>query len=415
MLASMTTTLTEPKHLDLLSSSAGPAEWHALTGAHVNCLAYAPCSTFSTSPLILPVCGHRRLRTSVSVRTLYAATAHDSDSNHRLRLRLKVLFIGGTGIISSACSALALERGIDMYLLNRGQSKRPAPPGAQVLHADIHDRASVSPALGDLQFDCVVNWIAFAPQHVEADLELFRDRTRQYIFISSASAYQTPPTHLPVTEETPLDNPFWEYSRAKIACEERLMRAYHATQFPITIVRPSHTYDRMTLPFHGRYTVIDRMRKGKKVIVHGDGSSIWVLTHHRDFATGFIGLLGNSRAIGEAFHITSDELLTWNQIFETLASTAGTRADIVHIPSDVIATHDASWGASLLGDKAHSMIFANTKIKSFVPEFSASTPFAQGAKEIMAWHDADPSRQVVDEALDRKMDDIIAAYESAWR
>jgi len=326
---------------------------------------------------------------------------------------VKVLFIGGTGIISSACSALAVERGMDLYLLNRGRTTRPAPEGARVLHADIRDVASTKKALGDMRFDAVVNWIAFTPEHVEANLEVFLGRTGQYIFISSASAYQTPPVQLPVTESTPLDNPFWAYSRAKIACEERLVRAYREQRFPITIVRPSHTYDRTLLPMHGGYTVIDRMRKGKPIVVHGDGTSLWVMTHHRDFAKGFVGLLGNPHAIGEVFHITSDELLTWNQIAEILARAANGEARIVHVPSDLIAAFDPEWGAGLLGDKTHSMIFDNTKIKRIVPDFAATIPFAQGAEEILAWYDADPARRVVDVQLDRLVDRIIAAQESA--
>ncbi|MFN2222341.1 MAG: NAD-dependent epimerase/dehydratase family protein, partial [Candidatus Promineifilaceae bacterium] len=232
------------------------------------------------------------------------------------------------------------------------------------------------------------------------------------IFISSASAYQTPPAILPIRESTPLHNPFWAYSRAKIACEERLLAAYRDEGFPATIVRPSHTYDRTLLPMSGHYTVVARMRQGKPVIVHGDGTSLWTLTHHRDFAKGFVGLLGNPQAIGQAFHITSDEWLTWNQIFEMVAHAAGAKADLVHVPSDVIAAFDPEWGASLLGDKAHSMIFDNSKIKRFVPDYAATIPFAHGVREIMAWYDGDPSRQVVDEGRDQLMDRIIAAYDA---
>jgi nucleoside-diphosphate-sugar epimerase len=325
---------------------------------------------------------------------------------------MKVLFIGGTGIISSACSRLAIERGIELYLLNRGKSPRAVAARAKILTGDIRDGASAKQALGTLQFDAVVDWVAFTPEHIEADVQLFRNRTKQFVFISSASAYQTPPVNLPVTESTPLDNPFWDYSRAKIACEERLMRAYREEKFPMTIVRPSHTYDCTLLPMHGGYTIVDRMRKGKKVIVHGDGTSLWVLTHHADFAKGFIGLLGNSHAIGEAFQITSDELITWNQIHEIVAEAAGTKARIVHIPSDMILRFDPEWGAGLLGDKAHSMVFDNSKIKRTVPGFSASIPFSQGAREIMAWFDADPSRGIVDEKLDALMDTMIARYDS---
>ena len=322
---------------------------------------------------------------------------------------MKVLFIGGTGIISSACSQLALERGIELYLLNRGHSSRPVPEGAHVLEGDIRDHASATAALGDLSFDAVVNWVAFTSEHIETDLELFKNRTRQYVFISSASAYQTPPLSLPILESTPLSNPFWGYSRDKIACEERLLRAYRDEGFPATIVRPSHTYDRTLLPMDGGYTVVNRMRQGKPVVVHGDGTSLWVLTHHRDFAAGFVGLLGNPHTLGEAFQITSDEVLSWNQIFETVALAAGTTAQLVHVPSEVIAAYDANWGAGLLGDKAHSMIFDNSKLKRAVPGYVATIPFARGAEEIMAWFDEDPARQVVDTKLDRLMDDIIAA------
>lgn len=324
---------------------------------------------------------------------------------------MKVLFIGGTGIISSACAQLAIEQGIELFLLNRGESHRPPAVGASLLHADIRDAAATARVLADLHFDVVVNWIAFTPEHIETDLRLFYGRTAQYVFISSASAYQTPPVLLPVTESTPLHNPFWGYSRAKITCEERLVQAYRQDGFPVTVVRPSHTYDQTLLPMHGGYTVVHRMHQGKKVIVHGDGSSLWTLTHHRDFAKGFVGLLGNNHAIGETFHITSDELLTWNQIFAIVAHAAGVTADIVHIPSDFINRYDPEWGAGLLGDKTHSMIFDNSKIKRAVPGFVATVPFVRGAAEIMAWYDADPARQTVNTELDQRIDAIIAAYE----
>jgi nucleoside-diphosphate-sugar epimerase len=324
---------------------------------------------------------------------------------------MKVLFVGGTGVISSACSRLAVQRGMDVFLLNRGQTERPVPEGARILYGDIRDRRSAEQAMGDSTFDVVVNWINFIPEQVEADLELFGGRTGHYIFISSASAYQKPLSSLPITESTPLDNPFWEYSRAKAACEERLMRAYRQKKFPVTIVRPSHTYDRTKVPLFGHYTDLDRMRKGKKVIVHGDGTSLWVLTHHEDFAKGFVGLLGNDHAIGHAFHITSDELLTWNQIYAIMAQTAGVEPRVVHIPSDFIAAFDAEAGAGLLGDKAHSVIFDNSKIKRLVPDYAATIPFSQGAREIVTWFDADPARQVVDEQTNRLVDSIIAAYE----
>jgi len=327
---------------------------------------------------------------------------------------MQVLFIGGTGTISSACVQLAVERGIELTLLNRGQSDRAVPEGVRVLQGDVRDRDSVEQALGDRTFDAVVDWVAFAPDHIESDLALFRNRTQQYVFISSASAYHKPVLSLPITESTLLYNPYWAYSQAKIACEERLNLAYRQEGFPVTIVRPSHTYDRRSLPFHCRYTVVDRMRKGKKIVVHGDGTSLWVLTHHRDFAKAFVGLLGNNHALGEVFHITSDEVLTWDQIANLVARAAGAEAQIVHVPSEFINAFDPDWGASLLGDKTHSVIFDNTKIKRVVPDYVAAIPFARGAEEIMAWYDADPARQVVDEEVDRLIDRIIAAYESAW-
>lgn len=329
---------------------------------------------------------------------------------------MKVLFIGGTGIISSACAELAIARGIDLYILNRGQSSTRKPAeGAKMLTADVRDRDAMRSAIKDESFDVVVNWVAYTPDHIEPDIALFRGRTGQYVFISSASVYQTPPARLPVTESTPLRNPFWQYSRDKIACEDRLVKAYREEGFPITIVRPSHTYDKAAaLPLTGRYTTVDRMRKGKKVIVHGDGTSLWTLTNNHDFAKGFIGLLGNSHAIGESFHITSDEVLTWNQIYEIVARAAGAAAQIVHIPSDVIVKYDQEWGDGLLGDKSHSMVFDNTKIKRIVPDFVASIPFSQGIEEVIAWHDADRARQVVDERLDALMDRMIGDRENLY-
>jgi nucleoside-diphosphate-sugar epimerase len=327
---------------------------------------------------------------------------------------MKVLFIGGTGIISSACARLALERDVELYLLNRSQSARPVPEKARLLQGDIRQPEQVAQVIGSQTFDAVVDWVAFTPQQVEADLGLFRGKTGQYVFISSASAYQTPPASLPVTEGTPLDNPYWEYSRNKMACEQRLMQAYRAEKFPVTIVRPSHTYDQTLLPMHGGYTMVDRMRKGKPVIVHGDGTSLWVLTHHADFARGFVGLLGNSHAIGDAFQITSDELLNWNQIYNLVAQAAGVEAKLVHVPSELIAAYDPLWGASLLGDKSNSMIFDNSKIKRVVPEFVANIPFAQGARQIIQWYDADPQRRQVDQAFDAIIERILAGYQKAW-
>jgi nucleoside-diphosphate-sugar epimerase len=321
---------------------------------------------------------------------------------------MKVLFIGGTGIISSACSVLARDRGMDLYLFNRGQTDRPVPAGTKTLHGDIRDPQSAAEALRDHVFDVVVDWIAYTEEHVLTDLSLFRGRTGQYVLISSASAYQKPPARLPITELTPLDNPFWEYSRNKIACENALMAAYESESFPVTIVRPSHTYDRTLLPFRGRYTVVDRLRRGKPIVIHGDGTSIWTMTHHQDFARAFVPLLGNDQAIGQAYHITSDEWLTWNQIAGLVAEAAGVEPKIVHVLSETLARYDGDWGDSLLGDKSHSMIFDNSKIRQIVPDFKADIQFSEGAKEIMAWYDANPAARTVDPAFDAVLDQIIA-------
>jgi len=304
-----------------------------------------------------------------------------------------------------------VERGLDVYALNRGATAlRPLPSEVSVLHGDVRDANSVGEALGDREFDVVVNWVAFTPDHVEADLERFRGRIGQYVFISSASVYQTPPSRVPVTESTPLSNPYWQYSRDKIACEDRLVRAYREEGFPATIVRPAHTYDRTAVPAHAGWTLIERMRLGREVVVHGDGTSLWTLTHSDDFAKGFVPLLGNTRTIGEAFHITSDDVLTWNQITMILAKAAGAEAKIVHVSSDTIAAADPVWGAALLGDSAHSMIFDNSKLRSVVPDYVATITLEQAAPEIIAWHDQDPSRQAVDVDLDALMNKLSAEF-----
>ena len=324
---------------------------------------------------------------------------------------MKVLFIGGTGIISSACSPLAIARGLELTLLNRGKSHRPPTEGARILEADVRNADSVRQVLGNEKFDAIVDWIAFTPEHIETDLSLFTGRTDQYIFISSASAYQTPPARLPVTEDTPLDNPFWKYSRDKIACENRLMEAHRKEGFPVTIVRPSHTYDQTMIPLSGRYSPIARMKAGKPIVIHGDGSSLWTLTHHTDFARGFVGLLGHPKAIGEAFHITADFYLSWDRIAHELAAALGVEAKIVHVPSETIAAHDPNLGAGLLGDKTHSMIFDNSKVRALVPDFDCRITFAEGAKEIIAWHEADPKRQSLDPKFDDLTDRLIAAQQ----
>ena len=256
------------------------------------------------------------------------------------------------------------------------------PPGSHSLTVDINKPDAARAALGDLQFDAVVDWIAFTPEHIERDLALFKGRTRQFVFISSASVYQKPPTHYLITESTPLHNPFWDYSQNKIACEKLLLRACREEEFPVTIVRPSYTYNHyfpVAVGGFGCYTLADRLKKGKPVIVHGDGSSLWVMTHAEDFGRGFLGLLGNQQAIGEAFHITSDEVLTWDQIYQTIAEALGVKANIVHVPSDFIVRVAPQLTGNLFGDKAWSTVFDNTKIKTFVPGFKPSFPSAKAS------------------------------------
>jgi nucleoside-diphosphate-sugar epimerase len=331
---------------------------------------------------------------------------------------MKILFIGGTGNISTACTRLALKKGYELYLLNRGNRTRPGLEQAKIIKGDINDVSNIRKAINNLQFDVVANFIAYKPADVIRDIELFKGKTSQYIFISSASAYQKPPTFPVVTESTPLKNPFWEYSRDKIACEDMLTKAYRENGFPMTIVRPSLTYDTVIPVAIGSwedYTIIDRIKRGKKIIVHGDGTSLWTITHSEDFAIGFTGLLGHQQAIGHSFHITSDEVLTWNQIYEAVAEAAGVKANMVHIPSDFICRVAESlgqgwmWG-NLLGDKSVSVIFDNSKIKSFVPEYSATIPFREGIKRTVRWFEADPSRMTVIEETNRFMDKVINEY-----
>jgi len=325
---------------------------------------------------------------------------------------MRVLFIGGTGIISTACAELALAQGIELWLLNRGQ-RGHSVAGANVLTADVRDPIALQAAIAGRTFDVVVDFIAFTTAQIETDLAAFRGRCAQFVFISSASAYRKPPTRWPIDESCVLDNPFWQYSRDKIACEERLIRAFRDERFPVTIVRPSHTYDRSLLPIHGGWTVVERMRRGEPVVVHGDGTSLWTLTHARDFAVGLVGLLGNHRAIGEAVHITSDDVMTWDTIHRIIAQAAGAPVPhLVHVPADVIARLDTRWGDSLLGDKSHCLVFDNRKIRSLVPQFSAPTPYAHGAAEVVAWYDADASRRRIDPTLGPLFDRLIAGMAS---
>ncbi len=329
---------------------------------------------------------------------------------------MKVLFIGGTGNISTAVTRLAVERGIELYLLNRGK-RASTLTGAKILVGDITKPDELRSVLNDHTWDSVVDWIAFTENDVQRDFELFKGKTKQFVFISSASAYQRPASFPIVTESTPLANPFWQYSRDKIACEEKLNVYYRNENFPITIVRPSLTYDTVIpIPIGGwmEYTTVDRIKKGKNIIVHGDGSSLWTITHADDFAKGFVGLLGHQQAIGHAFHITSDEILTWDQIHQVIAEAVGREAHIVHMASDFLGTFDEHLKGSLVGDKATSAIFDNSKIKRFVPGFTATIPFKQGIKRTIDWFEADPARMVIKKETNDMIEKMIAQYEKAF-
>jgi nucleoside-diphosphate-sugar epimerase len=332
---------------------------------------------------------------------------------------MKVLFVGGTGNISTAAARLAIERGIELTILTRG-TRKTSMLGARTVQASIENEAAVFGALGAAKFDAVVDWIAYKPADIERDLRLFRGRTAQYVFISSASCYKKPPDHYIATENTPLSNPYSDYSQQKIACEERLLEAY-ADGFPITIVRPSLTYGDTSIPLPTNsaipfsYTIVNRMRLGKKVVIPGDGTSLWVLTHNSDFSKGLIGLLGNPAAIGEAYHITSDEVLTWNQIYAEVAAAAGVGGNFVHIASDLISAWIPEKMGSLLGDKSHSVVFDNSKIKSTVQDCMATVPFAEGIRRTIAWFDSDKANRIVDANGDARWDALVAGYESLGR
>ena len=325
---------------------------------------------------------------------------------------MKVLFIGGSGNISTAVSRLAIARGIDLTLLTRGKTSADIP-GVRWLSADFHDLTQTQNILGNETFDVVVDWIAYTPEDVERDLTLFSGKTGQFVFISSASAYQKPPSSVIIRESTPLHNPYWDYSQAKIVCEERLMQAYREQGFPLTIVRPSHTYDKF-FPFSigewDKFTIVERMRKGLPVIVHGDGTSLWAVTHADDFALGFLGLLGHPHALGQAFHITSDERLTWNDIYRAIGAAAGVEPNLVHIASDFIVKVAPNYRGTLIGDKSWSVIFDNSKIKNYVPEFQAVIPFHQGIRRTVARFDADPQLRQVKPEDHAEIERILHAY-----
>jgi nucleoside-diphosphate-sugar epimerase len=321
----------------------------------------------------------------------------------------RILYIGGTGTISAASVRRSAVLGHDVTVLNRGSGRRDLPAGVRELIADVRDADAVRAAVGGAEFDVVADFLAFTTEHVQADLDQFAGRCGQYIFISSASAYQKPPQRLPITESTPLRNPFWQYSRDKIACEDLLVAAYRERGIPITIVRPSHTYDERLIPTMGHWTDVARMRQGKPVVIHGDGTSLWTLTHSDDFAVAFTGLLGNPAAIGEAFTITGTHTPTWDQIYGWLADAAGVAdPDFVHVASEAIAAFAPDLGPGLLGDKAHSVVFDSGKVTALVPEFRTTITFDEGARRIVEYYDAHPDEQKADADLDARFDRISA-------
>lgn len=335
-------------------------------------------------------------------------------------MKKEALFIGGTGTISSAITAaLAAGDQWDLTLLNRGSRKAEVPAGVHLLQADINDVAGVQALLNGRTWDCVADFIGFVPEHVERDWQLFRGRTAQYMYISSASAYQKPPVSPFITEETPLENPFWQYSRNKIACEDFLMEKYRSDGFPVTIIRPSHTYGNRSVSVgthgnKGSWQVLQRMLSGKPVIIHGDGTSLWTLTHNTDFAKGFIGLMGNPLALGQAFTITSDESLTWNQIYQTIADVLGVPLKPYHVSSDFLAAvAPYDYLGNLIGDKANTVIFDNAKLKQAVPGFQATVRFAEGVRDTIDNILAHPELQVLDPEFDAWCDRVIAVVEAA--
>jgi nucleoside-diphosphate-sugar epimerase len=325
---------------------------------------------------------------------------------------VKALFLGGTGNLSLACVREAAARGLDLTIATRGRKAAELPAGIATVRGDVTDSAFLG-ALAERRFDAVVDFVAFDAADVQRDVAAFGGRVGQYVFVSSASVYEKPPPHHVVTEETPLANPFWDYAREKIAAEEALREARRATGFPATIVRPSYTYGETWIPTTSGtdYTVAWRMRRGLPVVVPGDGTSLFTLTHASDFARALVGLLGRSEALGEAVHITSDEVMTWNQVHETIARVLGVTARLVHVPSDVIARIDARRGASLLGDKAWSTIFDNSKARRLLPGWAARVPFAQGVRASIEWFEADPARQTID--ANATVERILAAWDRA--
>ena len=332
---------------------------------------------------------------------------------------MKALFIGGTGTISSAITRQLVASGCDLWLLNRGNRTAEMPDGINYITVDVNDEVAVAEKIKDMSFDVVCDFIGFVPAQLERDCRLFTGKTKQFMYISSASAYNKPCRDYRITEGTALANKYWEYSRNKIACEDFLMKMYRENGFPVTIIRPSHTYDERAVPMgvHGKkgsWQVIKRMMEGKPVIVHGDGTSLWTMTFNEDFAKGFIGLMGNKHAIGEAFQITNDETLTWNQIYETIADCLGVEYKPYYVASDFLAAvSDYDLEGGLLGDKANCVVFDNSKLKRAVPGFAPSIRFEQGIKITLDYILSHPEYQIPDPEFDKWCDDVIAALENA--
>ena len=332
---------------------------------------------------------------------------------------MKVLLIGGTGTISMAITKLLLQRGDEVYLLNRGSRTAELPQAVNIITADIGNEEETAKKLEGMTFDAVGEFIGFVPSQLERDYRLFNGKTKQFIYISSASAYQKPLSDFNITESTPLSNPYWQYSRDKIACEEYLMKMYRENGFPITIVRPSHTYDERSVPLgvhgnKGSWQVVKRMMEGKPVIIHGDGTSLWTMTHNSDFAKAYVGLIGNIHAIGEAYHITSDESVTWNQIYQIIADCLGVKLNAYYVPSDFLAkTINYDFTGSLIGDKSNSVVFDNSKVKRAVPDFVATTRLDMGIKLAIDNILSKPELQVEDPEFDEWCDKVINALEAA--
>jgi nucleoside-diphosphate-sugar epimerase len=322
---------------------------------------------------------------------------------------MKILFIGGTGNISTACTEEAIKQGHEVFHFNRGISSDDFP-GIITIHGDINNKSDRKIIDKYDPFDAVADFVCFKPEQMQADIEFFRNKTRQFIFISTATVYQKPPLHYIITEETPLGNPFWKYSQDKIACENILTSQ---DELNYTIIRPSYTFGKTWIPVAltaSSYNPVYRIRNGLPVISHGDGESLWVNTHNSDFASAFIGLLGNKDAFNNHFHITSDEVNTWDQIYSIICKVVGKEPVLIHIPSDFINSIEPEWGAGLLGDKSHSMVFDNSKIKKLLPWWKAVKSFEDGIRESIAWFEEKPERMNIDIETDKRINNIIQKF-----